>query len=479
MKAPILAWAIVPFIFACGNTPNTTSNQLAPVMSVQESSTPPTYLEGIYATSTAPGSSVESLFDGNPATIWRTRSGAGPDEGIMLYFQDDQVVSTVEIKATPGSFKSGSGAQMKIYGNGTALATGSPESTISLGDKPLKSLFIQFLSTGNETQTTNQDVTMVNYPNDASVGIADIVLHNEKGEALRITSPKGIKGTAVASSTLIPEAAYSTANLFDGRKEFCWVEGNASAGEGETIQLTWNNDPSVGITALQVWNGYQRSDEHFTANARVREIEISGGSAPANSYSLADTKAGQMIQLKEAITGGRCTLKIKSVYPGAKYKDLAISEIVLFQGKTPCVLQTELPAKFQAALLEKTSTSPIARLLDRQISNQTNIDESATSSQSLLLRSDGTFVVYTSIGTSDETVPSEEQATIADGNWELLRTDANSATVKIFGKWTDFSNLDEYYQGASEAVITRIFKEELRIEKNKVTGTKMLGAFLF
>src|SRR5882672_799110 len=46
-------------------------------------------LKGIYATSTQiPHAkfSYQNLFDGDKSTYWSTMPGAGPDEGIMLYF---------------------------------------------------------------------------------------------------------------------------------------------------------------------------------------------------------------------------------------------------------------------------------------------------------------------------------------------------------------------------------------------------------
>lgn len=483
MKITSLVWVLLPLCFACGNAAKNTSNQgaaTAPDATAQQASdTPATYLEGIYATSTAAGSSVQHLFDSNPATVWQTKPGTGPDEGIMLYFQQPQVVSTLEITAVSGSFTAEKTAQLEIFGNGAIVASGNPGAPIQLGAAPLKSLYIHFLATGKETKQTKNNVTIASYPRDASIGISGILLKNDKGETLRIVAPQVLKGAATASSTLKPEAAYSTANLFDGRKEFCWVEGNAAnAGEGESILLSFD-DPKVALTAIQFWNGYQRSDEHFGANARVREVEISGGSAQPRTYTLADTKEGQMVRLQETITGGNCTLKIKSVYPGKSYKDLAISEILLFQGDMPCVLQTGFSEKFQAELLSKTASSPLAAWLDHRVTNNLNSDESTTIDQSLILRSDGTFVVYTASYNPDETTPGVEQQTIADGNWELLRADAKTATVKIFGKWMDFGNFDDYYKGPTEQTLIRIFNDVLTVDKNKLTGAKMLGTFYY
>jgi hypothetical protein len=284
----------------------------------QAISTPPTYLEGIYATSTAPGSALQSLFDSNPATVWHTRQGAGPDEGIMLYFPNPVALSSVEVQAEQGSFAEGKAAVIEMVGNGVVVGTGSPNMAIPLNAKPVKSLFIRFQSTGKEGQETINDVTMSTFPRNFSIGIKDITLRNDKGEILRIVPPQTLKGSVVASSTLKPETAYRTDNLFDGRKEFCWVEGNATtSGEGEVITFSFQ-DTKVHITALQIWNGYQRSDEHFSANARVRDFEVRSADGISNTYTLRDTKAGQRIELSTPINGNEFTLTIKEHLPREK-----------------------------------------------------------------------------------------------------------------------------------------------------------------
>jgi hypothetical protein len=480
MKIPALLLALASCFFACKNDSKTKPAPTTPDTPTQAISAPPTYLEGIYATSTAPGSTLQSLFDSNPATVWHTRLGTGPDEGIMLYFPNPVALSSVEVQAEQGSFAEGKAAVIEMVGNGIVVGAGDPNTAIKLDAKPVKSLFIRFQSTGKEGQETINDVTMSTFPRNFSIGIKDIVLRNDKSETMRIVPPQMLEGSALASSTLKPETAYNTDNLFDGRKEFCWVEGNNNnSGEGESIKFSFH-DTNVHITALQIWNGYQRSDEHFSANARVRDFEVRGADGVSNTYTLRDTKAGQRIELSTPLNGNEFTLTIKSVYPGKKYKDLSISEIVFFDGEKPFVIQMDISEKSKTALVAKTSGSPLAALLDRRVNNTLTPDESTLIEQSLILRSDGTFVVYTQTnGPNDDASMKAEQKTFADGNWELLRADAKTASVKIFGQWTDVSNLADYYKGASTAQVTRIFNDVLTIEKNKLSGTKMVGVFFF
>src|SRR5690349_7876459 len=62
-------------------------------------------LKGIYVTSIRmphDQNDYQNLFDGNEKTFWATMPSAGPDEGIMLYFNSPVSVSKLEIKQPAG-----------------------------------------------------------------------------------------------------------------------------------------------------------------------------------------------------------------------------------------------------------------------------------------------------------------------------------------------------------------------------------------
>ena len=469
---------ILLFLAACGNEPaqKTSINSSAPENATEANLPPATYLEGAYATSNTVGKGLENLFDSNPATQWQSLPGTGPDEGIMLYFQNALPLASVEIIAAEGSFAKDlpqNEAPIVVYTNGQVANSGHPNARIAVEQNGLvKSLFIRFSATGKEErETLRAGVNRFSYPSYAFIAISDLKVVTDKGETLRLVPPRRIKGSITASSMLAPEVAYSPANLFDSRKEFAWAEAAVSSGEGET--LTFEFGEPVNITAIQIWNGYQRSDEHFSANTRLRDFDFGENGGPTRTYTLRDTKAGQKIELQAPAKGSSFALKIKSVYPGKRYKDLAISDILFFNGAQPFVLHSTLPEKYQAALRSKGAGSPIATLLDKRISNQVSEDVSEgdnfLTSNSLILRSDGTFVYYSENSSGGNL----DISSIADGNWEML----SSAQIKVFGKWTDQVNWPEYYKGNTPQSPTRIFNDVLTIDAQKVIGTKMMGTF--
>ena len=72
--------------------------------------------------------------------------------------------------------------------------------------------------------------------------------------------------------------------------------------------------------------------------------------------------------------------------------------------------------------------------------------------RSIILRSDGTFVIYLlETENAQDELDEASFVSIADGNWEILSADANKAKIKIFGKLLDASAIEAYYGGTERA----------------------------
>lgn len=471
-----IVFQILPFflfLLACNNDPKPKAGENTSAATAQDANKPPvTYLEGIYATSTAAGKGVENLFDANPNSEWQTLPGAGPDEGIMLYFQQPMAIASIEVVSPNGSIALSTvvgGNPIVVYTNGQIANEGLPNKAIAVGNNgPVKSLFIRFLSTGKEAaQDIQENVQRFSYPADASIAVAELKIMNGNGEILHFAPPRAAKGRVTASSTLAPASAYTPANLFDSRKEFVWADGAATSGEGEVLSFEF--DEAVNITAIQIWNGYQRSDEHFSANARLRDFEFGAKGAAAQPYAMSDIQSGQKFQLSAPIKGNAFELKVKSVFPGKNYKDLAISDMVFYDGDQPFVLRSNLNEVYQSELRAKAASSAWAPMLDKRLSNSIVEEDVVETTQSLILRSDGTFVLYSA--TKLEGTP--DGSSFADGNWTFLP----NGKIKIFGKWTDLLNLPKYYAGTEQQNPTRIFNDILSIDAKTVSGQKMVSTF--
>jgi hypothetical protein len=436
---------------------------------------PAIYLDGIYATSSAANQRITNLLDSDLTNTWSTQAGAGPDEGLMLLFSDRDNVKANQIEITSASGV----ANVQVYVNGHVDAQGKSGEKIVLTslkeNEALHSVYLRFMSDGQETtnerKEENKTIKTSAFPAAASIALKQINLYNAQGDALNIVAPKAIKGTFVSSSTLAPESAYSGANLFDARKEFVWVEGNKTTlGEGET--MTFSFETPVNISALQIWNGYQRSDSHYASNARLKNFDFGATGGLGKTYTLADRKAGQKIDLAAAEQGNSFTLKIKDGYKGTKFNDLAISDILFFDGAQPFVLTSDLPEKYATELRKKATATPLESMLNRRIKN-TIESPGVKIEQSIIFRSDGTFVLYV----SENYDGAANAETIADGNWEIVDANQKTAKVKVFGKWYDVSQVQDYYKGSGTKEITKIFNDVLTIEGDAIKGGRKIGTF--
>ncbi|MDX2136059.1 MAG: hypothetical protein SFV52_14840 [Saprospiraceae bacterium] len=452
--------ALLIFLLRCGpigTSPGGTANAPATPPSAPPDARPILRLNGAYATSSAEGAPVENLFDQDSATVWRTRAGAGPDEGIMLYFAEPATLQGVRLAGVPD-------VPVTVYENGQPGATGGLNREIALGNKPLRSLYLRF---GAPTGTTavrrtvgDRNIDLLPFPGTGSVGLSRLQLFNASGEDLRIVAPARRTGECRASSTLSPASAYGTACLFDARREFAWVEGNpATDGVGEMLQFRF--PVNTTITALEIRNGYQRSDEHFSANARVRAFSFGPTGGAPTRYELKDNQTPQKIVLEKPVEGNTFDLRIESVFPGKKYKDLAISELLFYNGAEAFVPVVAAVS----GIAGKISDSPLTAILDKRVANSIR-EPDLQAEQAIILRTDGTFVVYR----NEKWTDGAGSEIVADGNWELLSADTRSARVKIFGKLTDVSQYDAYYKGAVTTRFTRIFKDELTIDGATIQG---------
>ncbi len=140
-----------------------------------------------------------------------------------------------------------------------------------------------------------------------------------------------------ASSSLKPSNGiiYEATNTKDLRLETAWVEGAKGNGEGEFLEYYFKND-SPRVTKAIIINGYVKTPELWAANNRVKDLDLYINGEFYAKLQLKDVQAEQIFELP---TLGRredgkdliLTFVIKSVYPGTKYNDTAITEIY-FQG---------------------------------------------------------------------------------------------------------------------------------------------------
>lgn len=447
-------------------------------------------LEGLYATSTSLPSNefaVENVFDQNPNTIWKTPKGLGPNEGIMIYFSEPVFIYKIEADLFAGEGVAEI-TSIEVYGDGMSFGGGYIEREVSF-------LYIKIAGT-DESNRIKYTVDEANYVREKfsevhSVGIKELSILKDKSTQYKVLTPKFVNGLISASSSLEPALAYGPSNLMDSKKDFGWAENVKGNGIGETITFTTNDN--VRITRLKMWNGYQRSPIHFASNSRLRTFQFGVKGDVLQRYTLTDSSDDQWIELKEPIEGTEFILKVVDAYSGRKYEDLVISEIKFYDEKTPLIIKTgaeedrvkEMRSKslFIRSFLDKNHSVSM-RKLSKGESDEGSYSERKWESYSLTLRSNNSFVLYSSESlsikeynneTKNNSYESDSKEVIADGSWELKEEADGYIKIRIFGKIYSPTTSAELYHGDVESDNVRIFQDMLTLKKDKISGEKYVG----
>ena len=171
-----------------------------------------------------------------------------------------------------------------------------------------KGLFVLFfaLSTSSVCFTLNNDYL---YPRD--IGASSYLLKNN----------------------YLVKDNYHPYYVLDDNPNTAWVEGSSGDGIGEYIILYCNLPKGKDISIL-VRNGYQKTEELFYQNNRVKEIDvrlISGTTDDpkiiSHTYSLKDEMGWQQLAISPEEDSWEISFTIKSIYKGTKYNDTCISDI--------------------------------------------------------------------------------------------------------------------------------------------------------
>jgi hypothetical protein len=246
------------------------------------------YLQSLVPTS---GSSVEAVLDGKPDTAWRPE-GEGVGEGILFRFETGVEVKAVEVTTCAGE----SSKLSAIFDGRRNSAQLSPDKSGKAKVQPSLPFRAMFLKV-DEGKGCIAEVSFVGGPG-------------------RVRAPRTVHGKVTVSSVLTPADAYHPGYLFDGRTDFGWVEGSKGTGEGEWLTLTL--DAPATVSALEIWNGYQRSSDHFQKNCRPSKVTLSVDGAEGLPLELKDVEGPQKLVLPKPVKGTAFKLTIDAVVKGSK-----------------------------------------------------------------------------------------------------------------------------------------------------------------
>jgi hypothetical protein len=140
--------------------------------------------------------------------------------------------------------------------------------------------------------------------------------------------------SATASSELPdrPERnlTYSIRNTLDGNPDTAWNSDSDKIGDGVGATLTYRFGSPVRLARIELVNGYAKSTRLWEQNSRLREVTIQTD-AGAHRAVLSDRRGRQRVQ-RDFGTTSTVTLRVGSIYPGSRYRDLALSDIWFYAG---------------------------------------------------------------------------------------------------------------------------------------------------
>ncbi|QRO02099.1 hypothetical protein JRI60_25355 [Archangium violaceum] len=354
------------------------------------------------------GTGAELLLDGNPATGW-SPEGDPSEEGVLLRFEKPVPLDGVVLRTCTGAPE----LEAALYLNGAEAMSdekvGAEEKTLKFARKELRSLFVRLHSTG-----------------DAKACLGEVKLL-QGGKPLAVNAPRTVAGRLEASSVLSPADAYHPGFLFDGRLDFGWAEGSKGPGTGESFTLTL--EAPVEVVALELWNGYQRSADHFQKNARAKTVALSvDGGAPV-SLAVKDANGVQTLKLPAPMKGRVWKLAVEEVYPGKRYPDMVLSELRLVDAQGPLGVRTADAAERQRTLEAGLTGSPLEKVINHRWSGRCITNNDINDPRRFKLRTNNTFVYYDN-NAAEETSVSE----VLDGAWVVKNASGPWASVELFGR---------------------------------------------
>tara|TARA_A100001015_G_scaffold87755_1_gene97664 strand:- start:1020 stop:3290 length:2271 start_codon:yes stop_codon:yes gene_type:complete len=241
----------------------------------------------------------------------------GMNEGI--YFQFDKLLTVDEINLT---YKNLNGA-VKLYLDGKEIILHHSSKSKQLGEIVTYNLLEPQSGTPVARSYRFKSIFIkLNHKVNVKAKLYGIEFKKSK-IVHNINSPLSLPVSISATSTLEPIQAYNISNIADSKLDMAWSsDGKKSNGIGEQINIELETEKQ--INGLMIWNGYHRSESHFLANNRIKQLTIND-----QKVKLDDSQKMQKIIFEKPIKSTQLRITIDAIYPGEKYQDTLISELRL------------------------------------------------------------------------------------------------------------------------------------------------------
>jgi len=123
--------------------------------------------------------------------------------------------------------------------------------------------------------------------------------------------------------------------LNDSDASTAWIDTNAAVGTMLTFQfpkkLPKEMDGNIPFYGFDIADGYTKNDALFASYSRVKKAELFYNGKPLYYVNFANTRHWQHIQFDDIMArqGDAFAIQILEVYPGTKFPNVAITQLVL------------------------------------------------------------------------------------------------------------------------------------------------------
>jgi hypothetical protein len=374
----------------------------------------PLRLQALVPTS---GSGAEHVVDKDVATGWKPE-GDPVDEGLILRWEKPATFEQVLVKACPGATPLA--IEVEVNGETYCDPETPPamEAECSFPEQKARTLSIQVI--GASTRSA------------ACVGTVQLF---NSGKPLELLPPRSVEGSIQASSVLEPTAAYAPAFLFDGRLDFGWAEGAKGPGVGEWLTVTLA--APIELTALELWNGHQRSQEHFRKNARASQLSLTLDASPPVPLTVKDVSGAQVLKLPQPLKGRILRLKVDKAKAGPKFPDLVLSELLLVDPQGPLTVRTPELEQQRKELLAQVAGTGLEKIVDGRWRKRCEAETYVV--RTLKLRANRSFVFHDVVAETGKN--SGEYDETVEGAWVVKKVEAPWTTVELFGRRHRFDSV--------------------------------------
>ena len=140
--------------------------------------------------------------------------------------------------------------------------------------------------------------------------------------------PRSISASASSEHPPADKVTYWIRNTLDGDTRTAWNSYGAVDGSGVGQTLTYRFSSPVRLVRIDLVNGYAKTAELHADNGRIRGVVILTDRRRLRA-AFSDTASRQRLDRDFGMTR-KVTLRVASIYPGARYTDLALTEIAFW-----------------------------------------------------------------------------------------------------------------------------------------------------